>query len=111
MKTHQEIDARALRLARSIVAHIDADPTRSGVEKAVSTCMRWQRMLPEQQRVCVDEWADILKQPWSAIREVLLDESEEGNRLRQSSPFCGVLSNRERWSILKEFVSHDSRAA
>ena len=35
-------------------------------------------------------------------RAVLLDESEEGQRLRQSSPFCGILTPRERWAIYRE---------
>ena len=105
MKTHQEIDARALELARRIVARIDADPTRRGVEKARRTCQRWQHLLPESQQACVNEWAAILTQPWDAIRQVLLDSSDEGNRRRQNSPFCGILTNVERWQLLQEFTA------
>jgi len=36
------------------------------------------------------------------VRAVLLDESDEGQRLRQSDPFCGVLTPRERWEIYRQ---------
>jgi len=40
---------------------------------------------------------------WDAIRLFLLDPGEEGCRLRQSSPFCGILSARERPAIFRRF--------
>jgi len=33
---------------------------------------------------------------------ILLDESEEGTRLRQIDPFCGILTPKERWEIYRE---------
>ena len=36
------------------------------------------------------------------MRAVLLDESDEGQRLRQNDPFCGVLTPKERWAIYRE---------
>lgn len=108
MKSHTQIDERALELAKRIVACIDSDPTRAGLEKARATCARWHRILPEFERRNVDEWAAILEQPWSGIRKTLLDPGEEGKRLRQSSPFCGVISNDERWRIMREFRDRDS---
>jgi len=111
MRQHQQIDARALVLGRCVAAHIDADPARSDLDKARQTCQRWLRVLPESQHAPILEWAAILESSWSEIRNVLLDPGEEGNRLRQNSPFCGVLSNRERWAILREFEANESRAA
>jgi hypothetical protein len=37
------------------------------------------------------------------VRAVLLDESDEGQRLRQSDPFCGILTPEERWKIYREY--------
>lgn len=111
MRSHSQIDERALEFAKRIVACIDSDPSRAGLEKARQTCVRWRRILPEFELRNVDEWAAILMRPWSDIRKVLLDPSEEGNRLRQNSPFCGVISNGERWRIMREFKERDSRAA
>jgi len=111
MKSHQQIDARGLELARHVVSRIEADPQHHGLEKARATCLNWLHILPENQTACVCEWLEILKKPWRDVRRVLLDPGEEGNRLRQNSPFCGILTNRERWKILRDFEAHESRAA
>jgi hypothetical protein len=50
------------------------------------------------------EWSVIMTRPWEEIRTILLDESEEGQRLRQSDPFCGILSPEERWEIYRDFA-------
>ena len=107
VKTHLEIDRRSLALARAVAAVIDGDRTREGLKKARENCSRWYR---EDRSPAIAEWIGILKQDWPRIRRILLDEGEEGQRLRQSSPFCGILSPRERWAIYKRF-QHESKAA
>ena len=49
------------------------------------------------------EWLQILEQPWEQIRQVLLDDSEMGRRLRQNDPFCGILSPQEHWAIYRTY--------
>lgn len=107
MKTHQEIDQRSLALARAVVSVIDRDLERKGLRKARENCSRWYRV---DRSPAIAEWLAILKQDWPQIRKVLLDKGEEGRRLRQNSPFCGVLSPRERWDIYRRF-QHESKAA
>ena len=87
-------------MARAIVAKIDQDPARKGLAKARATCGRWYR---ERPLGAAKEWLEILDRPWEQVREVLIDESEEGRRLRQSDPFCGILTPRERWQIYREY--------
>ena|SRR5690348_2441035 len=99
MKTHEQIDERSLDLARAIVRKIDSDRTRQGLEKARITCRRWFERRPSPS---VHEWLQILERPWEDIREILLDPSENGRRLRQSDPFCGVLTPHERWAIYRD---------
>jgi hypothetical protein len=98
MRTHEQIDQRSLAMAKAIVAKIDRDPTRAGLAKAEATCRRWleKRPLP-----VFHEWLEILRRPWAEIRALLLDESELGRRLRQSDPFCGILTPEERWEIYR----------
>ncbi len=100
MKTHQGIEERSLAMARAIVAKIDADPSRAGLAKARAVCERWFQKRSER---ATAEWLAILTRPWEEIRLVLLDESEEGRRLRQSDPFCGILTPGERWEIYRRF--------
>ncbi len=102
MRTHQQIDRRSLAMARAIVARIDQDGAKAGLARARATCERWYKERPSP---ATKEWLEILDRPWEHIRKVLLDESEEGNRLRQSDPFCGILSPQERWDIYRAAAS------
>jgi hypothetical protein len=106
MESHQQIDARSLALARAVASRIDADPEHRAVDEARARCARWRKTAP-----CADLglWAEVLCRPWSEIKAVLLDPSEHGTQLRQSNPFCGVLSPRERWTLFRSF-RHDTRA-
>jgi hypothetical protein len=100
MKTHQRIDERSLAMARAIVEKIDLDPERQGFAQARATCERWFRQRPEP---AIGEWLTILRKPWEEVRLILLDPSENGQRLRQSDPFCGILTAEERRRIYQEF--------
>ncbi len=85
-------------MARAIVDKIDRDPQRRGLQKARAVCQRWFRERPHR---ATGEWLALLEKPWEEIRQLLLEESERGRRLRQSDPFCGILSPRERWEIYR----------
>jgi hypothetical protein len=102
VRTHQEIDRRSLVMVRRIVAKIDADPERRGLEHAKAVCERWV----SEGINSASEWLQILQKPWDEVRAILLDESDEGQRLRQTDPFCGILTPAERWQIYREF-SHE----
>ncbi len=105
MKTHEAIDRRSLEMVRRIVAKIDADPRREGLERARRVCARWV----EQGNVPAREWAVILaERSWEEIRRILLEDSEESRRLRQSDPFCGILTPQERWEIYREAARHEA---
>ena len=105
MISHRTIDERGLSLAEEIVRRVDADPQHNAVTYAQELCQRWLRSVRSED---VRTWSIILSGPWPEIRRALLDPSENGNRLRQSNPFCGVLSPQERWRIYRRFRHHDS---
>lgn len=104
MRTHDAIDRRSLEMARRIVATIDSQPDRRGFEHAKRVCRRWvdRGIRP------ATEWLGILERPWEEVRQILLDDSEEGRRLRQNDPFCGILTPVERWDIYREASRHES---
>jgi hypothetical protein len=102
MKTHIDIDRRSLAMARVIAKKIDADPMHRGLEQARSVCGNWCRQNPSDS---VLQWQRILDGSWEEVRQILLDESQEGQRLRQNSPFCGILNPRERWRIYRDFTA------
>jgi hypothetical protein len=98
VRTHQEIDRRSLEMVRRIVAKIDADPERRGLEHAKRVCNRWVT----QGIASAREWQTLLQEPWETVRSILLDDSDEGQRLRQTDPFCGILTPAERWEIYRK---------
>jgi hypothetical protein len=98
MRRHEDIDRRSLVMVRRIVAKIDADPERRGLAHARDVCRRWVAQGIGSAR----EWLPLLERPWEDIRAILLDESDEGQRLRQTDPFCGILTPAERWQIYRE---------
>lgn len=108
MKSHLEIDQRSMALAKAVVQKIEEQPDHAGIEQAKQLCKRWLSVGPSP---AVSEWRQILDHSWLFIRGVLLDESEEGCRLRQSMPFCGILSPVERWDIYKRFNGHEKKSA
>jgi hypothetical protein len=61
-------------------------------------------------RPVFEEWRAILDGPKSGVFAVLEGVDERSMRLRQSSPFCGILTPAERTAILMSY-RHDQRAA
>jgi len=107
MKTHEEIDLRSLALAQVVASAIDRDASLAGLGRARRTCERWLRDVPSP---AITEWHGILQREWPEIRPILLDPGERGRRLRQSNPFCGILSPRERWEIYRRFAREHQAA-
>ncbi|MBI3922863.1 MAG: hypothetical protein HY318_15690 [Armatimonadetes bacterium] len=107
MRTHQRIDERSLAMAKAIVTRIDTDPKREGLARANSVCERWEKQHPSS---CNREWLRLLAKPWGEVRAILLDGTDEGRRLRQNSPFCGILTPEERWEIYRRFRDDDSKS-
>lgn len=110
MNGHGYQDEVSLRLKRRIADELPHRP--EWIAFARQNIARWSRQnagAPALLR-CYQEWERILELPVDRICAILTDQSDEGQRLRQNSPFAGILSPREVWSI-KRGVRDDQRAA
>ena len=85
-------------MARIVVERIDADPALCSVAR--ENLERWRGHAGGALARAHREWEVILERPWSEIRTILLNESEEGQRLRSSHPFKGILTNKERRAVI-----------
>ena len=84
-----EADRRALEMTRLTVAKIDADP--SLVQVGVENMKRCRRQRGGYQPACLDEWEDLIAtEPWQKLRERLLEESDEGQRLISPQQMHGL---------------------
>ena len=99
---HRTHDAVGLEIGRRIAGGLPQHP--EWIELARSNLARWSRLNSGAPGLlgCYAEWQQILQRPMEQIVAILTAESDEGQRLRQNSPFAGVLSPREVWQIKRQ---------
>ncbi len=96
-RSHAWVDARSLALAQAIAAGIRSDPLL--IRKAADYLERQKKRRSDWPRA-FEEWEEILAQKSvDEVLSILVEESEEGRRLRQTAPFAGVLSPAQRKEI------------
>ena len=107
---HSDIDKVSLAMARRIAERLRARPEL--LEVARTNLARWKQRNADSPSLlrCYGEWESILTHPLEQICVLLVAETEEGQRLRQNSPFAGVLSPAEVWEI-KERQRHAAPSA
>ena len=98
---HRVLDARSLALHCLIAQKIMADP--SLIDIARRNLAAWRRKAASAEPHYLGEWQRILAWPWPQIAALITEQSENATRLRQSSPFAGVLSTLERRRIYDAF--------
>ena len=78
---------------------------KAGIEaeaaaRSALNIVRWTRRKGGYLPQCHAEWKQLVEQhSWEVLREMLLDESDEGQRLRSSHPFVGIVTEQERAKI------------
>ena len=97
---HARLDERSLALHRRVAEKLAADPGL--LEFARSNVRRWQAAY-EVPSPALAEWEKILESSLNDIMALLVDRSENAIRLRQSSPFAGVLTETERMAIYESY--------
>jgi hypothetical protein len=105
MNPHWVIDAHSLAMDRLIAQRLRENP--AVLDKARTVLAKWMTSCDASVRPVFEEWRAILDGPISGVFAVLEGVDERSTRLRQSSPFCGILSPAERASILMSHA-HDA---
>jgi hypothetical protein len=96
LSDHRFHDIATLAL-HAIARKIEREPALLAVPRR--NLQRWRSRFVKDPPRWWKEWEGILARPWSEIAAVLLDPAESATRLRQSSPFAGVLRPEERKAI------------
>lgn len=86
-------------MARRVAAEVTRRPEL--IELALANLDRWSRRNHDAPGLlrCYAEWRAILEKPVAEVLAILTAETDEGQRLRQNTPFVGVLSPQEVWDI------------
>ena len=98
---HRLLDARSLALHAAIARKITRDPGLLEIPRR--NVERWRARYDGPAPACLDEWRRILARPWAEVAALLTSRSEDAVRLRQSSPFAGILTASERKRIYDSF--------
>jgi hypothetical protein len=89
---HSRLDERSLAMHQLIAANVQADPAL--LDKARENVRRWQAS-EGSPKLALAEWEQILNGPVNQVAQFL---AERATRLRQSSPFAGILTVYESYS-------------
>lgn len=98
---HQILDARSLAMHCKIAKKISRDPGL--LNKARDNLSRWSSKYEGPKPRYFVEWKEILDMPWPAIAAMITSMSEDATRLRSSSPFAGILNDKERDQVYATF--------
>ncbi len=109
MKDHRLIDERSLAFDRLIAAKLSLDPAL--LDKARLNLSRWLETSDNRSVPDLPEWRRLLDGPLAEILALLESTDERATRLRQSSPFCGILTPAERLASIREFRQRETVAA
>jgi hypothetical protein len=106
---HSETDQVSLELGRRVAERLLRQPELVAFARA--NLARWsqQNISASSLLRCYAEWQEILSRPVDEICDLLCSESDDAQRLRQNSPFAGVLPPAEVWEVKSRF--HHAQAA
>jgi hypothetical protein len=96
MDPHRLAEVRSLAYHRVIATRIAQEPALVAVARERMQSWGERRTLSGEYAA---RWLALLDGPRERLLEVLVEESEEGRALRQTTPFAGVLGARERRAI------------
>ena len=98
--SHQFLDRLNLLYHREIAARLLADP-EAVLNRARNNIERWMPVHVGSFSIhALEEWRNLLNtKSISELVAILTEDSDEGQRLRQSTPFAGILSEKEREEI------------
>jgi hypothetical protein len=99
VRTHQEIDQRALAMHRLVVEKIRQNPAL--FDHAKRTLARWRGSVCARSQPYLEEWECLMNQGLDACLAAAVEESAHATALRQSSPFAGLLTHQDRFTFLK----------
>lgn len=100
---HSDIDQVSLEMARRVADRLRLDPELLVIAR--SNLARWSRQNASVGSLlrCYAEWEAVLSRPVGDICDLLCSDSDDAQRLRQNSPFVGVLSPAEVWEIKSRY--------
>lgn len=99
-RTHADAERFSRALHDDIAQRLRTEPDL--IDRARANIAHWEAMMGHAAPRDLEVWRDILNQGIEAIIRVLTARDATSDRLRQSSPFAGVVPHHRRWELLRE---------
>ncbi len=103
-RTHEELDLRSLALHSRVAERLRVQPAL--LQIARDNLERWRSQGDEDDpaAAAIREWQEILDSlSIDELCKYLVRRDERATRLRQSSPFAGILAPAEVWEVKRRF--------
>jgi len=97
---HSRLDERSLVLHKRVAEKLLDNPAL--LDRARGNLRRWQESHGASS-LALAEWERILTGTADQVARFLVERSEKATRLRQSSPFTGILTEPERLAIYESY--------
>ncbi len=94
-------EARSLAMHAAIARKISRDSSLLEIPRR--NLERWSARAGDSPPSWLKEWRTLLELSWPELAALITEPTEDAARLRQSSPFAGVLSESERERIYEAF--------
>jgi len=106
---HDLINSRSLELNRLVAGKIHRQPELMDFVRSNLKSTLDDQKLSDSCKDALKEWDYLLRNfSTDIVLDTLVEESERGQRLRQSSPFWGILTQEERRQVFRQ---HESAGA
>jgi hypothetical protein len=100
---HERIDRRSLAMHRAIAEKLRANPELMAIARE-NLARRLET--PGHSHPYWEAWNEIFDLPLSNMLELIVEDSERMTAMRQTSPFAGILTPKERWVIYDRYGRH-----
>jgi hypothetical protein len=105
---HDLVDRRSLELNRLVVEKIRRQPELMDFLREELNRSLEEPRLSKSCKNALREWQTILAlKSFEEILGTLVEDSHEGQRLRQSTPFTGILSQQERLEVFRRHARQE----
>lgn len=98
MDPHRIAEARSLAYHQAVAQRLVSDPNVLLAAEALARRWLAERKAPHAMR----RWLELFDRPLDEIVAFVTEDSERARELRQSSPFAGTLSPKERWRVWED---------
>ena len=112
MNWHQVIDERSYEMDQVIADILQQSPEKLSLVTAWIEARMSDPRYSIHSKDALQEWSQIIEQEGvDGVLKMLSEQSDEADRMRQSSPFGILMPKDQRAAILKTYAPHRTRAS